>query len=128
VVPEDAVVAMTRKGRQVLNVAAPAEAVLAAPAGGDHVAVLGDNRKLLIFPLAELNEMTRGRGVRLQRYARGGLADAKAFSARDGLTWIDASGRTFTVSDFREWLGSRAQAGRMVPKGFPRSNRFGASR
>jgi topoisomerase-4 subunit A len=128
VVPEDAVVAMTRKGRQVLNVAAPAEAVLAAPAGGDHVAVLGDNRKLLIFPLAELNEMTRGRGVRLQRYARGGLADAKAFSARDGLTWIDASGRTFTVSDFREWLGARAQAGRMVPKGFPRSNRFGAGR
>ncbi len=127
VVAEDEIVAMTRKGKQVLNVAAGQEASLCAPVDGDHVAVLGDNRKLLLFPLSELNELTRGKGVRLQRYKDGGMADAKIFSAAQGLTWLDAAGRTFTLdmNAAAEWLGARAQAGRLVPRGFPRANRFG---
>ncbi len=128
IVDEDAVVAMTRKGKQVLNVKTPAEAVVCAPAGGDTIAVLGENRKLLLFPAAELNELTRGRGVRLQRYAKDGLADARTFNRAEGLTWIDASGRTWTVTEFADWEGARAQAGRTAPKGFPRSNRFNARR
>ncbi len=127
VVAEDEIVAMTRKGKQVLNVAAGQEAKLCTPVNGDHVAVLGDNRKLLLFPLEELNELTRGKGVRLQRYRDGGLGDAKVFSASQGLTWLDGAGRTFTLDmdAATEWLGSRAQAGRLAPRGFPRANRFG---
>jgi topoisomerase-4 subunit A len=124
VVPEDQVVAMTRKGRQVLNVAAPVEACVCVAAEGDTVAVLGENRKLLVFPLAQVNELARGRGVRLQRYAKGGLADTKVFEAAAGLTWRDASGRTHALDDHAPWRGERAQAGRLVPKGFPRANRF----
>ena len=118
---------MTRKGKQVLNVTAGAEAALCAPADGDSVAVIGDNRKLLLFPLEELPEMPRGKGVRLQRYKDGGLADAKAFSKKDGLTYIDSAMRSFTLSsaELRDWWGERAQAGRLPPKGFPKSNRFG---
>ena len=125
VVPEDEVVAMTRKGKQVLNVGAEAEAVMCAPVEGDSVAVIGENRKLLLFPLKELPEMTRGKGVRLQRYKNGGLRDAKTFKKREGLTYIDAADRTFTVTELRDWWGTRAQAGRLPPKGFPKSNSFG---
>jgi topoisomerase-4 subunit A len=123
---EDEVVAMTRKGRQVLNVAAPAEAALSVPAEGTHVAVIGENRKLLIFPRAELPEMPRGKGVRLQRYKDGGLSDARVFVLADGLTWQDSSARTWTVKpgELKEWIGARAQAGRLPPKGFPKSNKF----
>jgi topoisomerase-4 subunit A len=124
-VGEGDVVAMTRKGKQVLNVAAGQEAKVCAPAAGDTVAVVGENRKLLLFPLAELPIMTRGRGVRLQRYKDGGLADAKVFTLKDGLTWVDSAGRTWTVTDLRDWRGTRAQAGRLPPKGFPKSNDFG---
>jgi topoisomerase-4 subunit A len=124
IVAEDDVIANTRKGKQVLNVKAPDEALVCTPAKGDHVAVIGENRKLLIFPAEQLNQMTRGRGVRLQKYKDGGLSDAKTFDAEDGLTWINA-GRTFTVKGFADWLGNRAQAGRMPPNGFPKSNRFG---
>lgn len=126
IVGEDDVVAMTRKGKQVLNVSAPDEALACAPAGGDMVAVIGENRKMLCFPREELNEMTRGRGVKLQRYKDGGLADAKTYNKADGLTWIDSSGRTWTVTDLRDWTGSRAQAGRLPPKGFPKANHFGS--
>ncbi|HSM20395.1 MAG TPA: DNA topoisomerase IV subunit A, partial [Hyphomicrobiales bacterium] len=126
ITPEDEVVAMTRKGKQVLNVKTPVEAAVSAAAEGDHVAVIGDNRKLLIFPRAELPEMPRGKGVRLQRYRQGGLSDAKLFTLADGLTWRDSSDRTWTVkaSELKEWIGARAQAGRLSPKGFPRSNKF----
>ncbi len=129
VVPEDEVVASTRKGKQVLNVETPVEARVCVPVDGDHVATLGDNRKMLVFRLDEVNEMTRGKGVFLQRFKDGGLADARVFAKADGLTWSDPAGRTFTLSwaDLREWIGERAQAGRMAPKGFPRSNRFGRS-
>ena len=127
VAPTDEIVANTRKGRQVLNVAAPYAALLAVPAEGDHVAMIGENRKLICFPLSEVAEMGRGKGVRLQRYKDGGVSDAKVFKLEDGLTWRDSSGRTWTVAqaDLLEWLGHRAEAGRLPPKGFPKNNRFG---
>ena len=127
VVPTDDVVANTRKGKQVLNVEAPIEAMLAVPAEGDHVAIIGQNRKLLCFPISEVAEMSRGKGVKLQRYKDGGLSDAKTFKLEDGLTWLDTSGRTWTVAqaELIEWLGHRAEAGRLPPKGFPKNNKFG---
>lgn len=129
IVPEDEVVAATRKGKQVLNVTEPEEArlIVPVPEGADHVATVGENRKLLIFKLDEVNEMTRGKGVILQRFKDGQLADARVFKKADGLSWSDSAGRTFTLSwsELKEWVGVRAQAGRVVPKGFPRSNSFG---
>jgi topoisomerase-4 subunit A len=126
VVTEDDCVANTRKGKQVLNVKLPAEAQVCRNIGpeDDHVACIGENRKLLVFPMAELPEMSRGKGVRLQKYKDGNLSDARTFKLADGLTWMDSSGRTWTVTELNEWIGTRAQAGRMPPKGFPRNNRF----
>ncbi len=127
VVPEEEVVASTRKGKQVLNLTEPEEAAVVVPVEGDHVAVIGENRKLLVFPLEEVNEMTRGKGTILQKYKDGGLSDVRVFAKRDGLTWLDSAGRTFTLpwSDLKDWAGARAQAGHMAPRGFPRSNKFG---
>ncbi|MGQ3674209.1 DNA topoisomerase IV subunit A [Xanthobacter sp. TB0139] len=124
VVNEDDCVANTRKGKQVLVVDAPDTAQVVRVVEGDTVAVIGENRKLLLFPLSQVPEMTRGRGVRLQRYRDGGLADIKLFNLADGLTWEDSSGRTWTVNELLEWQGERASAGRMPPKGFPRTNKF----
>ncbi|MGE0629259.1 MAG: DNA topoisomerase IV subunit A, partial [Hyphomicrobiaceae bacterium] len=129
IVPEDEVLAFTRKGKQVLNVdgADEAKVCVPVPAGSNYLATIGDNRKMLVFALDEVNEMTRGKGVILQRFKDGALSDARAFIKADGLTWLDAAGRTFTLSwsEVREWVGSRAQAGKLAPKGFPRSNSFG---
>ncbi|MBB4040913.1 topoisomerase-4 subunit A [Microvirga flocculans] len=127
VVPTDDITANTRKGKQILNLDAPAKMVVCTEAEGDHVAIIGENRKLLIFPANQVPEMTRGKGVRLQRYKDGGVADAKVFKLKEGLTWKDTSGRTWTVAkeDLRDWLGNRTEAGRLPPKGFPKSNRFG---
>jgi topoisomerase-4 subunit A len=127
VVPEDEVVAMTRKGKQVLNVSEPDEARCCVAAEGDMVAIIGENRKMLVFPLAEVNEMVRGKGVRLQRYKDGSLSDIAVFEKKEGLSWLDPAGRTFTLpmSELKDWIGQRAQAGRLAPKGFPRSNKFG---
>ena len=117
--------ANTRKGKQVLNVSGKAVARVISEVGdGDMVAVVGDNRKLLAFALSELPEMARGRGVMLQRYKDGGLSDVNVFKRDEGLQWLDAAGRQFTLNDYAEWLGARASAGRMAPRGFPRSNRF----
>ena len=126
VVPEAETVATTRKGRQVMNVKMPAEAVLCVPVAGDHLAIVGENRKLLIFPLAQVPEMTRGKGVRLQKYKDGGVSDARAFALEEGLSWEDSAGRTFTKDkdELAEWMGDRAAAGRIAPKGFPRSGKF----
>ncbi|MDO8359119.1 MAG: DNA topoisomerase IV subunit A [Devosia sp.] len=126
VVPEDELIANTRKGKQVLNLAGAEEAKLIVPAEGDSVAVIGENRKMIIFPAAELPEMARGKGVRLQKFKDGGISDARIFAAKDGLTWTDSSGRTFTKSmaELRDWVGERAQAGRQPPQGFPRNNKF----
>jgi topoisomerase-4 subunit A len=120
------VVANTRKGRQVLNVDAKETARLIVTVEGDQVAVIGENRKLLCFPLVQMAEMARGKGVRIQKYKDGGISDLKTFTLADGLTWRDTSGRTWTVSsaDLAEWIGNRAEAGRLPPKGFPKSNRF----
>lgn len=127
VVPEDDVTASTRKGRQVLNVSEPDEAKRCVPVEGNMVAVVGDNRKLIVFGLDEVNEMIRGKGVILQRLKGTSLSDVRVFEAGAGLTWLDGAGRTFTVSltDLEEWHGVRAQAGKIVPRGFPRSNKFG---
>lgn len=124
VTKEDGVVAQTRAGKQVLNLAKEARGHMVAPVEGDHVAVVGANRKLLIFPLRELPEMGRGRGVILQRYREGKLSDAKAFSLKEGLSWRSGD-RSQTVAGLKNWIGKRGGAGRIVPKGFPRSNRFG---
>ncbi|MBI4048216.1 MAG: DNA topoisomerase IV subunit A, partial [Devosia nanyangense] len=126
VVAEDDLIANTRKGKQVLNVSGDDEARLLVPAGGDMVAVIGQNRKLLIFPAQQLPEMSRGKGVRLQKYKDGGISDLKTFKSEEGLTWTDSSGRTFTrpMGELVEWVGDRAQAGRQPPNGFPRNNRF----
>jgi topoisomerase-4 subunit A len=124
--PEDEALAQTRAGRQVLNLGPGARARVCRRAGGDHVAVVGDNRKLVAFPLEELPEMGRGKGVRLQKYKDGGLSDAATFALADGLAWKDPAGRTRTVTaaELADWLGARASAGRMAPRGFPQSNRF----
>jgi len=128
-VPEAEIIANTRKGKQVMNVKLPDEAVLCMPLseGDDHLAVVGENRKLLVFPLDQLPEMTRGKGVRLQKYKDGGIKDARPFKMEAGLTWQDSADRTFTKTrdELAEWMGDRAQAGRMVPKGFPRNGKFG---
>ncbi len=126
VVAETEMVANTRKGKQVMNVGMPDEAKLVVPVRGDHVAVVGENRKMLVFPLAQLPEMTRGKGVRLQRYKDGGISDLRCFAIADGLTWDDSAGRNFvrTKEELVEWLADRASAGRTVPKGFPRSGKF----
>ena len=118
--------ANTRKGKQVLNVKTPAEAIccVEVAAGADYVASIGDNRKLLVFKLAELPEMTRGKGVRLQKFKDGGLSDVSTFKLATGLSWLDSSGRSFSVTDLAEWIGERAQAGRLPPRGFPKSNKF----
>ena len=127
VVAEDECIAITRKGKQVLNVEPPDEARVMCVVDGEIVAAIGENRKLVLFGLEQVPEMTRGRGVRLQRYKDGGLSDIKTFKAADGLSWTDSAGRLFTLAmnELADWRGNRADAGRIAPKGFPRSNKFG---
>ncbi len=129
VVSEDECLANTRKGKQVLNVTAPDEAHALAVVEGELAASIGENRKMLVFPLDQVPEMARGRGVRLQRYKDGGLSDLKTFKAADGFAWTDTAGRVFslTLKELADWRGNRADAGRLAPKGFPRTNTFGQS-
>jgi len=124
VVPAAEVLAQTRAGKQVLNVRAPVVTRVCRPVTGDRVAVVGENRKMLVFPLDELPEMTRGKGVRLQKYTDGGLSDATTFAAAEGLSWRDPAGRRRSVADLTDWTAKRAGAGRMAPRGFPQDNRF----
>jgi topoisomerase IV subunit A len=125
VVPQDEVLAQTKNGKQVLNLADGVEAAACKPVAGDTVAIVGENRKLLIVPLVELSEMTRGRGVTLQKYKDGGLADVTSFNLAEGLSWTMTGGRTRTETDLRTWMGKRAAAGRLPPKGFPKNGKFG---
>jgi len=127
IAPEDECLANTRKGKQVLNVRPPDQARAIAPLEGDLVAAIGENRKMVIFPIDQVPEMARGRGVRLQRYKNGGLSDIKTFEVERGLSWTDSAGRIFTLSlkELADWRGSRADAGRLAPKGFPKTNTFG---
>jgi topoisomerase IV subunit A len=108
----------------VLNLRDGVRALVCRVVTGDHLAVVGDNRKLLVFPLDELPEMARGKGVRLQSYKDGGLSDIACLTLAQGLSWKDPAGRTRTEGDLTEWMGKRASAGRMAPRGFPRDNRF----
>ena len=126
IVAEDECVANTRKGKQVLNVKTPAEALICSTVAenADHIATIGENRKMLIFKRDELSEMARGKGVRLQKFKDGGLSDARAFNLKEGLSWADSSGRNWNVTELAEWIGDRAQAGRLPPRGFPKSNKF----
>jgi topoisomerase-4 subunit A len=124
ILPEDEAVSLRKAGKQVL-LPDKRGAAVCLPMEGDHVAVLGDNGKTLFFPLAELPQMARGKGVKLQTYRQGGLRDVMLFTAGEGPGWIDAAGRMRAwPPDWRAWLGKRAGAGRAVPKGFPASRRF----
>jgi len=127
IAPEDECLANTRKGKQVLNVTAPDQAQTVALVEGDLGAAIGENRKMLIFAIEQVPEMTRGRGVRLQRYKDGGLSDVKTFEVEKGLSWADSAGRIFNLSlkELADWRGNRADAGRLAPKGFPKTNSFG---
>ena len=125
IVPSDDLMAQTKNGKQVLNLGTGEEAAAIAEVmeGADAVAVVGENRKLLIFPIEELPEMGRGKGVILQRYNKGGLADVTTMRTAEGLTW--RSGGQRTEPEYHQWVGKRAQSGLVVPKGFPRSGTFG---
>jgi topoisomerase IV subunit A len=120
VVPESEMLASKRSGKQILN----GRAMAAAKVEGDQVAVIGQRKKLLIFPLSELPEMTRGKGVKLQSYHDRGLADVKVFDKDVGLTWEDSAGRTRAVPEWKDYRGKRGAAGKLAPKGFSRSGRF----
>jgi topoisomerase-4 subunit A len=125
----DSTLAETRKGKQLVNLRSGARVAVVRPiaSAADAVAVVGENRKMLVFPLAELPELARGQGVTLQRYRDGGLADIIAFRLTDGLSWTlgGETGRVRTETDLGPWRAARGAAGRMPPIGFPRSNRFG---
>ncbi|PPR09706.1 MAG: DNA topoisomerase 4 subunit A [Alphaproteobacteria bacterium MarineAlpha11_Bin1] len=121
---EEELIAQTKNGKQVLNIETGKEAQACAPVTGDMIAVVGENRKIVIFPLEELPEMTRGRGVKLQSYKSGGLADLTTFYLKDGLPWRTKAGIRIET-DIKPYIGKRAQAGRMAMRGFPRNNRFG---
>jgi len=125
-VNQDDMLSSTRKGRGVLSVDAPAKACVLVEGDGDHIAAIGENRKMLIFKAADVPDMARGKGVRLQKYKDGGIVDARVFTLKEGLTWTDSAGRNFTVSksELKDWIGNRAEAGRLPPKGFPKNNRF----
>jgi topoisomerase-4 subunit A len=127
VVAEDECLGNTRKGKQVLNVKPPDKAAAVAPVEGELAAAIGENRKMVIFPLDQVPEMTRGRGVRLQRHKDGGLSDVKTFKEADGLTWIDGGGRVFnlTIKELAAWRGNRGDAGRIKPDRFLANLKFG---
>ena len=128
IAPAGEITAETRKGKQVVNVKGGVKlrVVRPIPEGADHIAAIGENRKLLIFALDTLPEMQRGQGIMLQKYKDGGLSDALAFNLVDGLSWTmgGETGRTRTETELDDWLGNRGTAGRMPPRGFPQDNRF----
>ena len=124
IVTHDDVVAQTKSGKQILNTKREAIAKVCHNICGDHVAVVGENRKVLIFPISEIPEMVRGKGVRLQKYKDGGLSDITTFNLSEGLTWLDPAGRTRSETYLEDWTGKRATAGRMAPRGFPKNNKF----
>ncbi|WP_269713532.1 DNA topoisomerase IV subunit A [Caulobacter sp. NIBR2454] len=121
--PEEEAIANRRAGKQVMTVDDKG-ALSCIEAAGDEVAVIGDNGKILIFPLEELPEMPRGKGVKLQTYREGGLRDTLVFNQETGPAWIDTAGRRREWGEWREWIGKRAGAGKLAPKGFPTSKRF----
>ena len=123
-VSEADIIASTRGGRKTLNVKGDAEAVRCVQINGEKIATIGENRKILVFDIEDLPQMSRGKGVRLQKYKDGGLADVTTFTAQDGLSFVDSSGRTNAVNDWAILEGKRAGAGRMAPRGFSRQGLF----
>ncbi|MEZ5691972.1 MAG: DNA topoisomerase IV subunit A [Rickettsiales bacterium] len=115
--------AQTKGGKQILNLISGTQAIICTPVEGDHVATIGENRKMLIFPLSQIPVMKKGQGVTLQKYKNGKLSDAKCFTLKDGLSWA-LGGKTRTETDLKAWTGNRADAGRLPPTGFPRTNKF----
>jgi topoisomerase-4 subunit A len=126
IVNEDDCVSNTRKGKQVLNVKAPAEGKAITTVGGDMVAVIGSNHKMVVFGLDQVPEMARGRGVRLQKYTSATLSDVTTFDSKTGLAWKDGAGRDqgMSMKELADWRGNRADAGRLA-HGLPKSNKFG---
>jgi len=126
VVKEEDCVSNTRKGKQVLNVDMPNEACAIATVAGDQVAVIGTNHKMVVFPLEQVPEMARGKGVRLQKYTSAALSDVATFDQKAGLTWKDSAGREQGLAwkELSDWRGNRADAGRLA-HGLPKSNKFG---
>jgi topoisomerase-4 subunit A len=127
VVPEDEVLGTTRKGKQVLNLKGADKAAALTTVGGELVAAIGENRKMVIFPIDQAPEMTRGRGVRLQRYKDGGLSDVATFKADEGLRWVGEGGRTsiLSIKELAAWRGNRGDAGRLRPDRFLANLKFG---
>ena len=123
IVEASEVLAQTRNGKQVLNLTEGQKAVACVPVVGDYVAVIGDNRKLLIFPQSQIPPMKKGQGVALQKYKDGGLSDIKTFTLKEGLSWA-LGGKMRVETDLKPWVGNRADAGRLPPTGFPRTNKF----
>ncbi|HMS96134.1 MAG TPA: DNA topoisomerase IV subunit A [Tabrizicola sp.] len=124
IVPAEELVAQTKAGKAVLTTRDGVTTAVCTPVRGDSIAVVGANRKILVFRVDELPEMAKGKGVRLQKYKDGGLSDAITFARTEGLSWKDPAGRTRTETDLAEWTGARASAGKMAPRGFPRDNKF----
>jgi topoisomerase IV subunit A len=125
IVDGDEALAQTRAGKQVLSPGKGETACVCVPATGDAVAFVGENRRMLVVDLEEIPEITRGRGVILQRYRMGKLSDAKVFRLAEGLSWRQGENRTRTEMDLTAWRGARGGAGRSVPNGFPRNGKFG---
>ncbi|MBO6559257.1 MAG: DNA topoisomerase IV subunit A, partial [Nisaea sp.] len=124
IVNSDDVIAQKKAGKQVLNPGSGAKAQVCLPVEGELIAVVGTNRKLLVFETSEVPEMARGKGVILQRYRDGKLGDITFLKAEEGLSWSLQGGRTRTETDLTTWRGKRAGAGKMPPTGFPRPARF----
>jgi topoisomerase-4 subunit A len=124
IVPEAELVSSTRKGKIIMAPSKGAELLVVAKADGDHVASIGKNRKMLIFKTSELPEMARGKGVKIQSFKDGGLIDLKTFSKAEGFSWIDSGGRQQQSDDWKDWIGKRAQSGRLAPRGFNKNGRF----
>jgi topoisomerase-4 subunit A len=124
VLPEDEALANRRAGKQVMNVDGGEATVCLDVGDADQLCVIGDNGKILIFPLSELPEMPRGKGVKLQSYREGGLRDAVVFKAEEGGWWIDSAGRRRDWKEWKDWAARRAGAGKLAPRGFPSNKRF----
>ena len=116
--------AQTKNGKQILNLKDGAKAIVCKTLNGDHIACIGENRKMIILPISDLPEMTRGKGVRMQKYKDGGLSDASTFNISSGLSWRDPADRQRTETKLEDWISKRASSGRMAPRGFPRDNKF----
>ena len=124
IVTDAELISSTRKGKIILNVGPKELTAVCVKVEGDLIASIGKNRKLVIFKIDELPEMTRGKGVKIQSFGDGGLLDLKTFAKADGLTWSDTAGRQQSAEDWKDWVGKRAQSGRLAPRGFNKNGKF----